>query len=79
MKINDKKVKGEFFAFDNCHKFYILENEEEKQQALECGYSIYHIRILEEEYKKACELKFISNWSLNVQYVKQFENAIFTY
>lgn len=79
MKINGKQINAEEFAYDNCHKIYIIENEEDRRQAVEYGYDIYPIEDLEKAYTQSCELRFISNWSLNKQYVEQFVNAVFEY
>lgn len=79
MKINGIEINSELFAYDTCHKIYIIEDEDDKEQAIEYGYEILNTRVLEETYNNSCDLKFISNWKLNIQYVKQFENAIFEY
>jgi len=78
MKINGKEVLGKSFAYDGCHKIYILEDEEDEEQALEYEYNIYHIDEIEDTYENSCPLRFISNWKLNKRYVEQFEeNVIF--
>lgn len=77
MKINGREVKGKLFAFDGCHKIYIIEDEDDYEKADELGYNIYDIEDIEEAYNNSCELRFISNWKLNKDYVKQFEEAVF--
>ena len=77
MKINGKKVKGNYFAYDRCHKIYIIEDEDDYEKADELGYNIYDIEDIEEAYNNSCELRFISNWKLTDYYVKQFEEAVF--
>lgn len=77
MKINGEAVIGEQFAYDGCHKIYIIEDLEDKAEAIEDGYMLLPINQLEEAYENSCGLKFISNWSLTKKYVAQFEEADF--
>lgn len=77
MKINDMEVLGKLFAYDGCHKIYIIENSDDKQEALKIGYDVLPISNLKEIFYSSCPLKFISNWSLDKSYVNQFENAVF--
>lgn len=79
MKINNIKVFGNEFAYDNCHKIYILEDESDKKEAIDNGYDIYNICEIENIYNKSCYLKFIDNWKLNKVYAQQFETATFKY
>lgn len=71
------EVKGEMFAYDGCHKIYILEDNSDLLEALRDGYRVHSIKDLEKIYKNSCELKFISNWKLNATYVGQFEDCEF--
>lgn len=77
MKINGIETNAEAFAYDGCHKIYILENDKDLENALNIGYAIMPINMLEEIYNKSCELRFINNWKLNKTYAAQFENAVF--
>lgn len=79
MKVNNKIIKGDKFAFDNCHKIYIIESEQDLIEAKEMGYDIYDINYLPTAYRDSCELKFISNWQLDTQYVQQCEDAKFEF
>ena len=78
IKINNFKVKTcGFFAYDGCHKIYILENAENVEDAINSNYNIFKIEKLEEIYNKSCDLKFINNWDLSKAFVSQFaENVI---
>lgn len=78
MKINGIEVLGDKFAYDGCHKIYIIEDKDDEEDALSCGYSLLPIEKLEMTYSMSCPLKFIRNWKLNKLYVPQFEDAIFT-
>ena len=77
MKINGKKVKGNKFAYDGCHKIYVCEDEKDIKEAVEIGYAILDIRQLKNIYENSCSLKFISSWKLDKSYIKQYEEAIF--
>lgn len=77
MKINNIEVIGKKFAYDNCHKIYVIEDEKDLKEAKEIGYNIYDIADIKEAYENSCPLRFISNWKLNKNYISQFENAVF--
>lgn len=79
MKVNGIEIIGSKFAYDGCHKIYIIEDENDERKALELGYDIFIMDELEDAWNNSCELRFISNWKLNKDYVKQFENATFEY
>lgn len=77
MKINNKPVTGSQFAYDGCHKIYILETEENVIEARNEGFDIYPIEKIQEIYSGSCPLKFIDNWNLNNKYVPQCVQAVF--
>lgn len=77
MIINNQKVNGIGFAYDGCHKIYILESEEDVNEAREIGYEIHPLRLIKSKYNFSCDLRFISDWKLKKRYVSQFEKAIF--
>jgi hypothetical protein len=78
MKINNIPTTAKEFAYDGCHKIYLLESEKDKQEALKCGFEIKPISELKDTYLNSCGLVFISSWDLHTQFVKQFEKARFT-
>ena len=65
------------FAYDRCHKIYILENQADEDMMIEYDYTILPIEQLEETYNNSCSLKFIRNAQLTTIYAPQFEPAIF--
>ena len=78
MKINDVDVLGNRFAFDGCHKIYIIEDNNDYNEAVSCGYNIHDINELEHIYRdETCDLVFISNWKLTKRYVEQFEKMLY--
>ena len=77
MKINNKQITAQHFAYDGCHKIYLIENDNDFNDADSSGYSIYPIHQLQQRYEDSCDLRFISSWGLSKQYVRQFQNAEF--
>lgn len=65
-------VSNGYFAYDGCHKIYILENEKDLKESI--GYKIYPIKDLEEIYYNSCDLRFISSWALDKTYIEQCNN-----
>lgn len=65
------------FAYDGCHKIYLIEDEEDKKQAIETEYMIMKIEDLPRIWAESCSLRFINNGKLTRQYVGQFEKAEF--
>jgi len=77
MKINDKPTHAKKFAFDGCHKIYLIESKVDEADAKAHGYEIFPISQLQDAYEGSCSLRFISNWQLTTQFVYQFEDAAF--
>lgn len=76
LKVNGKFIESiGHFAYDGCHKIYILENSYDINTALVFGYYIYPIETIKTTFEKSCPLKFIENFSLTKYYVKQFHKA----
>ena len=77
MKVNGKEIKAKQFAYDGCHKIYLIEDTDDLKDAKDIGYDIYDIELLKETYDDSCSLRFINNWKLTEQIVPQFETAKF--
>lgn len=78
MKINGKEITAEKFAFDGCHKIYLIENENDESEAKRCKYNLLPVSELKETFKNSCGLRFIRFWNLDkAPVVGQFEDAIF--
>ncbi len=77
MKINDIPTAAKKFAFDGCHKIYLLESRKDVTEARQAGYGVLPIQDLQDVYENSCGLRFISNWSLTTSFAAQFENAEF--
>ena len=71
MEINGQTIKSQEFAYDGCHKIYLLEEENDKGEALDSGYEIRSIKQLEKTFLCSCGLRFISNWKLSEDYICQ--------
>lgn len=78
MKINGIDISNiKNFAYDGCHKIYLIEDEQDFRNAVDMNYYIYNINDLPEIYATSCELRFINNWKLDKTYAKQGEKAEF--
>lgn len=75
MTINGKRTFAKEFAYDGCHKIYLLEREDNKDECLASGYDILPISKLKESFENSCGLQFIMSWDLGQSYVDQFEDA----
>ena len=77
MKINNQETEAKKFAYDGCHKIYLIEDEADEKKALEYTYKILPIEELKETFEKSCPLRFINNFKLTKFFVRQSENAVF--
>ena len=66
------------FAWDRCHKIYLLRNEDELNELTELGYDIYDPEQLSDVWNRSCGLRFISSGDLTEQYIKQGDSALIT-
>ena len=73
MTINGQHTDAKEFAYDGCHKIYLLESEDDFYEARDSGYDIIPIASLRKTYDRSCGLQFISNWKLDKSFVNQFE------
>ncbi|MFA7709926.1 MAG: hypothetical protein WCY30_02340 [Candidatus Neomarinimicrobiota bacterium] len=78
MKINGIKIKAKEFAYDECHKIYLIDLLAEKKDAIGFGYIIYPIEKLPDIWERACPLRFIRRWRGCKPIVRQGEKAVFS-
>lgn len=71
MKINNQETHAQFFAYDGCHKIYLIESEEQLQDYVR--YQIKPISELQQTFESSCELRFVSSADLKINFVKQYE------
>lgn len=62
MKINGKEITAKAFAFDGCHKIYLVETVEDDETLREYGYDIYEISGIKQAYEDSCSLRFIQTF-----------------
>lgn len=79
IKINGKEVNGFAFAFDGCHKIYILKDFKERAAATENMYETFDLQKIVEVFYNSCNLRFIRSWDLQEVYVAQGEAAHFEF
>lgn len=78
MTINGKKITAKKFAWEGCHKIYLINTKKDEKELLELGYDLYPIEKLRQTFEESCSLKFIANGDLDLPYVvNQFEEALF--
>ena len=67
LKVNGVDVshcKG--FAYDGCHKIYLVETDADIQEATRLGYMPLHtMDELEKTFVESCPLRFIDWWNLD--------------
>lgn len=80
IKSNEKTylVNSNIFAYDGCHKIYILEDDNDLKEAKKLDYDVFPIEEIEDKYNQSCSLKFISTWKLE-NVCPQFETPVFVY
>ena len=67
----ETKINAKFFAYDGCHKMYIIESDDDLKSATSYGYQILPIEELPRTYVESCPLRFIDPWDLINTYVPQ--------
>ena len=75
MKVNDYEITQKFFAYDGCHKIYLIDDED-LVAAEKTDYQIVPIEYLPNVWRASCELRFIRTWKLE-SIVGQYEDAVF--
>ena len=76
IKINNKSVTCDAFAFDGCHKFYLIQSEEDRIEAVRIGYKVLPLNELAKTFYQSCPLRFVENWALTEGYVPQCEETV---
>lgn len=70
--INGTKIWADEFAWDDCHKIYIVTDQKSRDQLEGYGYDFHPISELVNAWNHSCSLRFISDASLGCIYVSQF-------
>ncbi len=69
--VNGKPVTAKEFAWDECHKIYLINSEKDREELLDCEYKSADIGGLQEAWDNSCSLRFISSGDLSHGLVKQ--------
>lgn len=81
--LNESYIDGlTLFVWDGCHKIYLVENMNDIKSVKETwgkDTTFYCIDELPEVWYSSCSLRFIQNWSLTKNYVRQFNGAGFEF
>lgn len=77
--INGEAVDAVEFAWDGCHKVYLIANDDDRQRMQDYGYTdegdILPIDELPEIWEVTCPLRFISSADLSRDYIEQCEDG----
>lgn len=80
MKISGIEIKEKKFAYDGCHKIYLIGNSKSEKEARSYGYEIYPVadgKNLIEAFVYSCSLRFIDVWNDKFEsIIPQFEKCI---
>ena len=71
VQINDTVIFADEFAWDGCHKIYVVTDQESRDELEGYGYDFYPIDELKEVWDLSCNLRFISDASLSASYIPQ--------
>lgn len=64
--IDNKPVEATEFAFEGCHKFYVVDNDHDRAEMVGYGYDIYPISALQRYWDDSeCGLRFIHSTDLD--------------
>ena len=61
-KINGIEIVATAFAYDGCHKIYLLNDGDSIVQAEDAGYDVYDIGNIISAFVYSCPLRFINEW-----------------
>ena len=78
VEIEDMRFSATHFAYDGCHKLYLLSSWWDEWEAAEAegmGYEILPIEELKKTYESSCPLRFIECWDLVATPIPQFFEA----
>lgn len=82
--LNEYEIEDDLtlFVYDDCHKIYIVEDKEDIESVKKMWGEktiFYNIDELPKIWEETCPLRFISNWKLDKQFVRQFKGAKFEF
>lgn len=58
------EIKAESIAYDNCHKIYLITDNNEADEAKSYGYELQPVENLPAIWESACPLRFIEFWDV---------------
>ena len=76
--VNGQIVYAKEFAFDGCHKIYVMDDQVQKKKFEKYGYEFFPIDDLQKAYEDSCGLRFISHADVEEkEFVGQGVDAVF--
>ena len=61
-KINGIEIVATAFAYDGCHKIYLLNDGDSIVEAEDAGFDVYDIGNIISAFVYSCPLRFINEW-----------------
>ena len=74
LRINGEDIPATHFAYDGCHKIYLIFTDADRREMEGCGYdasSIYPVSELPTVWEQTCFLRFINSADLRQTFVEQ--------
>jgi hypothetical protein len=71
LRINGTEIEADEFAWDGCHKLYVVTDQHSRDELESYGYDFYPVAELPRAWELSCWLRFIQNADLTHQYVGQ--------
>lgn len=63
-KDKEYEVKADMFAYDGCHKIYLITDMTDEDAAVDYGYELCGVENLPAIWDAACPLRFIQFWDV---------------
>lgn len=63
-KDKEYEVKADMFAYDGCHKIYLITNMHDEDESHDYGYELWGVENLPAIWDATCPLRFISFWDV---------------
>ena len=67
----ETRVTAAKVAYDGCHKFYYIEDEQDEAEAISYEYELYPFEDFIKLWDESCPLRFLSNWKLTKHPIEQ--------
>ena len=63
-KDREYEVLASMFAYDGCHKIYLITDSKDESEAMDYGYELWGVDNLPAVWDATCPLRFIQYWDV---------------